>query len=92
MSSHALTVSVDRVEGAIVVLEGDDGRHFEAPARAFTESPREGMIYRVALDASGNPAWETARADHAEASRRREELSRRMKARRDRDGGGDIEL
>jgi hypothetical protein len=92
MPAKSLTVAVDRIEGSIVVLEGDDGRHFEAPARAFADHPREGMIYRVALDASGNPLWETAKGDRAEEIRRREELARRMKARRDRDTGGDVEL
>jgi hypothetical protein len=92
MPPESLTVAVDRIEKGTVVFESDDGRRFEVPAKSIHDRPSEGTIYRVAVDAAGNPLWATAQADPEETARRRMDLSRRMKARRDRDDGGDIEL
>jgi hypothetical protein len=92
MPARSLTVSVDRIEGRTVVLEGDDGRRFEARVRDFSHKPREGMIYSVPLDRAGDPVWKEAAADHDETDRRRVDLQRRTDALRKRDQGEDVEL
>lgn len=92
MPAKSLIVSIDRIERGIAVAEADAGRRYEVSVGRFPEKPAEGMVYRVPLDARGEPEWENAQADHAEAERRRAELGRRMKRLRDRDSGGDVEL
>lgn len=87
-----LVVSVDRVEGPTVMLEGDDGRSFSVSLKVLGEQPREGMLYRVPLDRSGEPLWPQAVADDAAADRRKRDLDARMKALRHKDSGGDTKL
>lgn len=85
-----ITVSVDRVEGKAVILESDDGGHFEVPKHAL-KKPREGLVYRVPLEGS-TPVWKAAVADPEETERRKKSLATRMENLRARDGGGDIKL
>jgi hypothetical protein len=92
MPNKSLIVSVDRLEGPTVVFEGDDGRRFEVSLASLTKKPREGAVYSVPLDVSGEPLWKEAVSDHAETNRRRTDLKRRMAALRKRDSGGDVDL
>jgi hypothetical protein len=85
-------VAVDRIEGLVAVLEGDDGHTFEVPVKSFKHKPKEGMVYRVPVDSRKNPEWAHAVSDPTEASRRLADRKRRMDARRKHDNGGDIEL
>ena len=92
MPTDSLIVSVDRIEGRTIVLEGDDGRRFEVPVRDFPEQPAEGRIYVVPLGKSGVPNWKLATVDEAETTRRLKDLKRRMETLRRPDKGGDVEL
>lgn len=92
MPPKSLTVSVDRIEGRTVILEGDDGRRFEARVRDFSDKPREGLVYAVPLDQAGDPVWKEAAADRHETDRRRIDLQRRTDTLRKRDKGEDVEL
>jgi hypothetical protein len=87
-----ISVSVDRVERSVAVLEADDGRRFEVAAAELDPKPVEGMVYRVPITSSGKPMWKDAVVDAAEAERRAADLTKRMNALRQRDTGGDIDL
>jgi hypothetical protein len=92
MPTKPLIVAIDRVERGVAVAESDAGRRYEVKASRFPEKPAEGMVYRVPVDAKGEPQWERAQADAAEAERRHKELGDRMARLRKNDKGGDVEL
>src|SRR5206468_146121 len=57
MTEPAAFYTVDRIEGAIAVLVGDDGVGMDVPARSFPLRLHEGVVLRVRLGADGTPDW-----------------------------------
>jgi len=92
MPPKPLIVSIDRVEKGVAVAESDAGHRYEVETARFREKPTEGMVYRVPVDAEGEPRWESAHADPVEAARRRRQLGNRMNNLRKGDSGGDVKL
>lgn len=84
--------AVDRLEGSIVILIGDDGTTHEVLRASLPKPTGEGVVLRVPLDASGRPRWAAATADPGERRRRLDEAERRLEELRKRDPGGDVVL
>ena len=84
--------AVDRLEGQMAVLVGDDETTVDLPRRNLPARVREGTVLRVELGADGRPDWASAKIDDQERERRlkaaRERLNRMSKS----DPGGDIKL
>ena len=84
--------AVDRLEGPMAVLVGDDETTVDLPRRNLPARVREGTVLRVELGADGRPDWASAKIDDQERERRlkaaRERLNRMSKS----DPGGDIKL
>lgn len=87
-----IVVAVDRIERAIAIVESDEGTEFSVPVKHFRVKPREGMVYRVPLDAAGKPHWADAIHDSAAEAARKKNLAARMERLRGKDSGGDVEL
>jgi hypothetical protein len=91
---RVLTVVIDRIEGAVAMLEDDGGGGITLPldrlpaGHAWTE----GLVIRVPLDATGRPDWRSAQPDHAETRRRLGEGAETLEQLRKRDPGGDVKL
>lgn len=84
---------VDRREGAIVVLVGDDDASIEVKADLLpTPCRAEGAVLRVPIDGHGQPDWSDATRDRAEEARRIGELEKRAERMRRSDPGGDVAL
>lgn len=83
---------VDRVEHRQVVLVDDQGATFTVAARRLPRGVKEGLVLRVAPDATGVPQWETAVLDEAETARRHAEARERWGRLKRRDPGGDVTL
>jgi hypothetical protein len=82
---------VDRIEGTVAVVVGDDGRSIDVPRRDLPKGAREGSVLRI--EAKGATIdWSQAVIDDAERDRRlrvaRENLDRLSES----DRGGDIQL
>jgi hypothetical protein len=87
------TFVVDRREGRMLVLVGDDATAVDVPASRVPKSCRgEGSVLRVPLDDDGVPLWSESVRDHPEEKRRRADLANREKRLRSSDPGGDIVL
>jgi hypothetical protein len=84
--------AVDRIESQRALLEDDDGTTHIVDTRRLPRGTREGTVLRVELDDAGNPDWNTAVIDDAEAARRRAEARDRLERLKKRDPGGDITL
>ena len=68
------TYSVDRLDGRLARLVGDDGTVADIPRRWLPAALSEGTVMRVAVPGSGTgPDWATAQLD-AVASKWREAL------------------
>lgn len=87
-----ILVSVDRIEGATVILVAEDGREFSVKGKEFPQRPVEGMLYHIPVSAAGVPYWPGAIADPLATARRKKELTERMAKLRSGDSGGDIKL
>lgn len=85
-------LAVDRVEGDVAVLIGDEGDAHDVPAARLPVRPREGMVLRVADGPDGRPDWSTAAADDAERERRLRDLRGRAARLARSDPGGDLAL
>ena len=91
MSSTAF-YTVDRIEGHIVVLVGDDGGALDVPERALPLRVREGVVLHVRLAADGSPDWSSATIDPAERERRSKQARETLDRLRRTDPGGDVVL
>ena len=82
---------VDRIEGNVGVVVGDDGQSFDVPVGDLPRGAKEGTVLRVET-AKGSIDWSRAQIDNAERDRRlkaaREKLDRLSAS----DSGGDVEL
>ena len=84
--------AVDRLEGQIAVLVGDDGSTVEAPRSDLPARVREGTVVRVELGSNGKPDWSSAKIDDKERERRLKAAQELLKRMSENDPGGDITL
>jgi hypothetical protein len=92
MPSPEAFYAVDRIEGAIAVLVGDDGTTTDLERSALPARIKEGTVIRVSLGSDGRPDWSTAEIDEKERSRRLKTAQERLKKLSESDPGGDIML
>ena len=92
MTERTAFYTVDRIEGAIAVLVGDDGDGMDVPARAFALRLHEGVVLRVRMSPAGAPDWPSAEVDLAERERRVNEARATLERLRRSDPGGDVVL
>ena len=82
---------IDRIEGKIAVVVGDDGRSFDVPNRQLPRGCREGTVLRV--EARGETIdWSRAEIDEAERARRLEQARDALRRLGETDRGGDVKL
>ena len=84
--------AVDRLEGQMAVLVGDDETTVDLPRRNLPARVREGSVLRVALGADGRPDWSSAKIDDQERERRLKAAQERLDRMSESDPGGDITL
>ncbi len=84
--------AVDRLEGQMVVLVGDDETTVDLPRRSLPARVREGSVLRVELGADGRPDWSSAKIDDQERERRLKAAEERLKRMSESDPGGDITI
>ncbi len=92
MSEREAFYTVDRMEGAIAVLVGDDGVALDVSGNTLPVRVREGFVLRVRLTPDGRPDWSSATVDEAERKRRLEQARERLDRLRKTDPGGDVVL
>lgn len=92
MTGPAAFYTVDRIEGAIAVLVGDDGVGMDVPTQTFPLRLHEGVVLRVRMHAAGTPDWSSAEIDPAERERRVNEARATLERLRRTDPGGDVVL
>ena len=83
---------VDRIEGELAILVGDDGSQVDVLLPGLPLPVSEGTVLRVTCDSEGNPDWASASIDEDEAERRKAEAEEILDDLRRRDPGGDIKL
>jgi hypothetical protein len=81
--------AIDRFEGSLAVLVGDDGRTFDVPRSELPRGSREGTVLRVNGDP---PDWSGAVVDDAERERRLHQAGDTLRRLGEKDTGGDITL
>jgi len=84
--------AVDRLEGQMVVLVGDDETTVDVPRSNLPTRAREGTVLRVELGADGRPDWSSARIDDKERERRLKAAQERLNRMSESDPGGDITI
>jgi len=84
--------AVDRLEGQMAVLVGDDESTVDLPRRDLPARVREGTILRVELGADGRPDWSSAKIDDKERERRLKAAQERLNRMSESDPGGDVKL
>jgi len=84
--------AVDRLEGQMAVLAGDDETTVDLPRRNLPARVREGSVLRVELGADGRPDWASAKIDDQERERRLKAAQERLNRMSESDRGGDIKL
>jgi hypothetical protein len=92
MSERTAFYTVDRMEGDIAVLVGDDGVELDVPEKTLPVKVREGVVLRVRLAADGTPDWSSATLDPAERERRLKQARETLNRLRRTDPGGDVVL
>jgi hypothetical protein len=83
---------VDRLEGDIVVLVGDDSGAVEMSASELPVEVGEGDYLRVPVAADGSEAWQRARIDEELREQRLGENRAVLDELKKRDPGGDVVL
>ena len=84
--------AVDRIEGPVAVVVGDDGRSFEVPRQALPMGSREGTVLRIDGRAGEAPDWGLAVIDEEEKTRRLDQARRTLRELGESDPGGDVTL
>ncbi len=84
--------TVDRLEGEIAVLLGDDGRTYDVARRELPKGAREGSVLRAPSGPKGTPDWPRAVLDEAERLRRLKETRAQLDTLRKGSPKGDITL
>jgi len=83
---------LDRIEGTVAVVVGDDGRTFDVPRRTLPKGCREGTVLRIDAVAGEAPDWAEATVDDAERARRLERARETVRRLSETDPGGDVDL
>ena len=83
---------IDRFEGSLAVIVGDEGRTFDVARRKLPEGCREGTVLRLEAQGDRAPDWPRAVIDEAERARRLERARETLRRLADSDPGGDITL
>ncbi len=84
--------TVDRLEGDIAVLLGDDGKTYDVARRELPKGAREGSVLRAPAGPKGAPDWSRAVLDEAERLRRLKETREQLDKLRKGSPKGDISL
>jgi hypothetical protein len=92
MSEREAFYTVDRLEGDVAVLVGDEGVVLDVPRGTLPLKVGEGVVLRVRLTSEGKPDWSSATRDDAERERRLKEAGQRLERLRKSDPGGDVVL
>ncbi len=92
MSEREAFYTVDRLEGDLAVLVGDEGVALDVPRNTLPVRVREGVVLRVRLAPDGRPDWSSGTVDDAERERRLEQARERLERLRRTDPGGDVVL
>jgi hypothetical protein len=92
MSERQAFYTVDRIEGDLAVLVGDDGAAIDVRRTTLPVRVRAGIVLRVRLGDQGTPEWSSCIVDDAERERRLAEARERLARLRDTDPGGDVVL
>ena len=83
---------VDRVEGGVAVLVGDDDQEtLDVPLSVLPPGSREGSVLRVG-ESAGEPLWTSAVLDEELRLERLRQAEAALDELRKRDPGGDIVL
>jgi DUF3006 family protein len=82
---------VDRIEGKVAVVIGDDGQTFDVPVANLPKGSKEGTVLRVEMG-KGSMDWSRAQIDTAERDRRLKAAREKLDRLRASDPGGDVEL
>ncbi|HEY6158799.1 MAG TPA: DUF3006 family protein [Gemmatimonadales bacterium] len=91
MSERDAFYTVDRIEGDVAVLVGDDGVGVDVRRSALGVRVRQGIVLRVPLSAH-RPDWSSCTIDDVEGERRLAEARARLARLRNTDPGGDVVL
>jgi hypothetical protein len=83
---------VDRLEGKIAVVVGDDARTFDVPRRELPKGCGEGTVLRIDGATAGTPDWAGATIDEAERFRRLDRARDVLQRMSGTDSGGDVDL
>jgi len=83
---------IDRIEGALAVIVGDDGRTFDVAWARLPQGCREGTVLRLEAQGDRAPDWSGAVIDDAEGARRLERARETLRRLAESDPGGDITL
>lgn len=83
---------IDRFEGKIAVIVGDDGRTFDVRREQLPKGCREGTVLNVEAGGPDSPDWSGAAIDEAERARRMDRAREALRRLGDRDPGGDVRL
>lgn len=83
---------VDRLEGDVAVLIGDDSKAVEVRASELPVEVTEGDCLSVPVGADGAEAWERARIDEELGEQRLRENQAVLDELKKRDPGGDVVL
>jgi hypothetical protein len=92
MSTDVELWVVDRVEGGVGVLVGDDGEALEVVWSILPRGTVAGVVLRVGRGGDGALEWAGAPGDEAATRERRAEAERILAELRKRDPGGDVTL
>lgn len=83
---------IDRIEGRIAVIVGDDGRSFDVPRARLPKGCREGAVLRLDAEGDRAPDWSLAVIDEAERARRDAQAREMQRRLGESDPGGDVVL
>lgn len=83
--------TVDRIEGTVAVLLGDDRSTYDVPLSGLPSIAGEDTVLRVPMD-GGAPRWSRATVDDAERQRRLARAKAALDELKKQDPGGDITL
>ena len=84
--------AVDRLEGQMAVLVGDDETTVDLRRSNLPPRVREGSVLRVEVGADGKPDWASAKIDDEERERRLKAAQERLNRMSESDPGGDITI
>lgn len=92
-SEASVRLTVDRREGKLFLLMGEDGKSFDVSAKELPpECKKEGAVLDVPVGPESQPLWRRAVRNHAEEARLLRDAASRLERLRRTDPGGDVDL